>query len=94
MIIGSAVIELEIAENASLKDKRRVVKSVLARLRHDYNVAAAEVDAQDQWRRAVIAIVTVSTDAGHAHGLLEKAVADLESWRLDCTLAGYQVEIW
>ncbi len=94
MVIGSALIELEIPDNDSLKDKRRVVKSVLARLRRDYNVAAAEVDALDEWRRAIIAIVTVSTDAGHAHSVLEKAVAGLDSWRLDCTLAGYQVEIW
>lgn len=94
MVIGSALIELEIPENASLKDKRRVVKSVLARLRQDYNVAAAEVDALDEWQRAVLAIVTVSTDPGHAHGLLEKAVAALEVWRLDCNLAGYQIEMW
>lgn len=94
MVIGSAVIELDIPGNGSLKDKRRVVKSVIARLRQEYNVAAAEVDAHDQWERAVIALVTVSTDAGHAHGLLERAVAAVASWRLDCDLAGYQVEIW
>ena len=93
MVIGSAVVELDIPA-ASLKDKRRVVKSVIARLRNEYNVAVAEVDAHDQWQRAVIAIVTVSTDAGHAHGLLEKAVAALASWRLDCEVAGYQVEVW
>ena len=48
MIIGSAVIELDIPASASLKDKRRVVKSVIARLQRDYNLAVAEVDASSQ----------------------------------------------
>ena len=94
MVIGSAIIDLDMPGNASLKDKRRVVKSVIARLRRDYNLAAAEVDAHESWRRAVIAIVTVSTDAGYAHGLLEKAVACLEESRFDCILADYRIEIW
>lgn len=94
MVIGSALIELDIPASASLKDKRRVVRSVIARLRRDYNLSVAEVDALDQWRRAVIGIVTVSNDARYAHGLLEKAVAALGEWRLDCDIASYQVEIW
>jgi uncharacterized protein YlxP (DUF503 family) len=94
MVIGSAIIELDIPASASLKDKRRVMKSVVARLRRDYNVSVAEIDAMDQWQRAVIGIVTVSNDARYAHGLLEKAVANLAEWRLDCDLASYQVEIF
>lgn len=94
MVIGSAVIELDIPENGSLKDKRRVVKSVIARLRNEYNVAAAEVDAHEEWQRAVIGLVTVSTDAGHAHSLLEKAVAAVATWRLDCDLTGYEIDVW
>lgn len=94
MVIGSALIDLEMPENASLKDKRRVVKSVIARLRQDHNLAAAEVDALDEWRRAVIGIVTVSNEASHVHRLLEKAMDDLEQWRLDCNVTGYEVEVW
>lgn len=94
MIIGTALIELDIPASASLKDKRRVVRSVIARLRRDYNLSVAEVDALDQRQRAVIGIVTVSNDVRYAHGLLEKAVAALAEWRLDCNIASYQVEIW
>lgn len=94
MVIGSAIIELDIPASTSLKDKRRVVKSVIARLRRDYNLAVAEVDALDQWHYAIIGITTVSNDARYAHGLLEKAIADLMDWRLDCTLASYRVEIF
>jgi uncharacterized protein YlxP (DUF503 family) len=94
MVIATARIELDIPASASLKDKRRVVRSVIARLRRDYNLSVAEVDALDQWQRAVIGIVTVSNDVRYAHGLLEKAVAALAEWRLDCDIASYQVEIW
>lgn len=94
MVIGSAIIELEIHDSDSLKDKRRVVSSVVARLRQAYNLAAAEVDALDQHQRAVIAIVTVANAPDYVHGLLEKAVADVQNWRLDCTLADYEIEIW
>ncbi len=94
MVIGSALVELDIPENSSLKDKRRVVKSVIARLRNEYNLAAAEVDAHEEWHRAVIGLVTVSTDAAHAHGLLERAVAAVAEWRLDCDLSSYEIEVW
>lgn len=93
-VIGSVIIELDIPASASLKDKRRVVRSVVARLRREYNISVAETDALDQWQRAVISMVTVSNDARYAHGLLEKAVASLDEWRLDCNIASYQVEIW
>jgi len=94
MVIGSALIELDIPASASLKDKRRVVRSVVARLRREYNLSVAEVGDLDQWRRAEIGIVTVSNDSRYAHGLLEKAVAAVAEWRLDCNIASYQVEIW
>ena len=93
-VIGSAIIQLDIPASASLKDKRRIVKSVMARLRREYNISVAETDALDQWQQAVISIVTVSNDAGYAHGLLEKAVTSLDEWRLDCDLASYRVEIF
>lgn len=93
MVIGSALIQLDLPGNGTLKDKRRIVKSALAHLRHDYNLAVAEVDALDQRTTAVIAVVTVSNDVGYAHGLLEKAIASLDESRLDCDIAYYQIEI-
>ncbi len=94
MRIGSALVELEIPASSSLKDKRRVVKSVIARLRNRYNLAVAEVDYLDDRSRAAIMLVTVANSSGYAHGLLEKAVDDMASWRLDCVIAAYKIEIW
>jgi len=94
MPIGSATVELEIPASHSLKDKRRVVKSTIARLRQRYNLAVAEVDTLDEWHRATIVLVTVANDPGLVHRQLEKAMDSLETWRLDCIVAAYEIEIF
>jgi len=48
MVIGVSQITLHLPTCHSLKDKRQIVKSVLARVRHQFEVAIAEVDAQDR----------------------------------------------
>lgn len=93
MVIGSCTIDLELAENGSLKGKRRVVKSIAARLRQEFNVAVAEVDLHEVWQQARLGVVCVSTDAGHAHGLLTKAVERVSHMRVDAHVADYQIEI-
>jgi uncharacterized protein YlxP (DUF503 family) len=94
MPIGSATVELEIPASKSLKDKRRVVKSIIARLRQRYNLSVAEVDTLEDWHRATIVLVTVANDANRVHSQLEKAMDSLETWRLDCIIAAYAIEIW
>ena len=94
MPIGSAIVELEIPASNSLKDKRRVVKSTTARLRQRYNLAVAEVDTLDEWHRATLMLVTVANDASRVHAQLEKSLDSLQTWRLDCIVAAYEIEIW
>jgi uncharacterized protein YlxP (DUF503 family) len=60
----------------SLKGKRGIVKSILARARNSFNVAAAEVDLQDVPGSAMLAFVTVNGSRSHARRLLEM----LEEW--------------
>jgi len=50
------------SESQSLKDKRRILSSLTERLRRQFNVAIAEVEYQDQWQRAQLAIVFVNTN--------------------------------
>jgi uncharacterized protein YlxP (DUF503 family) len=66
MYIGSLKVKLLVREALSLKDKRRVLRSVKDRLRNTFNAAVAEVDAQDSRQTIVLGIATVSNDAGHA----------------------------
>ena len=54
MIIGACTITLHLHGVRSLKEKRSIIKSLQARLRNEFNVSVAEVDAQDIHGRAVI----------------------------------------
>jgi hypothetical protein len=93
MIIGACTLELHIPGNGSLKGKRQVIKSLIARLRNEFNVSVAEVGAQDRWQSAIIGVVCVSSDQNHAHGLLSRVARWVEETRLDCELVDYQIEI-
>ena len=53
-------IKIHIPQNQSLKDKRRILKSIIARLRNQYNISVAEVDDHDLWQLATIGIGHVS----------------------------------
>ena len=78
MVIGRAELELLLPASYSLKDKRQILRSLLERLRHRFNLAAAEVDAHEQWNRAVIGIACVSNDPGHARQILDEALRFVE----------------
>ena len=75
MEIGVLTLQLHLHEAESLKDKRRVIRSLTGRVRSRHNVAVAEVDHQDVWQRAALGIVAISTTAAHVEQQLA-AVAD------------------
>lgn len=66
-------IELRIRDARSLKEKRHVVKSVIAHLSSSHNVAVAEVDDQDKWNKATLGVVAVGPQAGHVTRTLHTA---------------------
>jgi uncharacterized protein len=94
MVIATCTIRLGLYSAFSLKAKRQIVKSILARLPRQFNVAVAEVDHQDVWQTAVIGLVTVGNDAGHLHSVLEHAVAWLAEQRPDVPVEDYTIESW
>ena len=79
MTIGLLTIELHIEEANSLKDKRQVLKSLLAHLRSEFNISATEVGDHDVWRRATVGIAVVATDNAFAHQVLDKVIDHIES---------------
>jgi uncharacterized protein len=74
MVVGLLTVELHVPGSQSLKDKRMVLRRIKDRLKK-FNVAVSEVEHQDLWQRAALAVVTVSTDEKHADRELA-AVAD------------------
>jgi len=74
VVVGLCTVELFIAESRSLKDKRQVLHSLKDRLRGKFNVSIAEVDAQDLWQKAVLAMACVANEGGHVSRVLEQAL--------------------
>ncbi len=74
MNIGVCRIELRLPENQSLKGKRQVIKSIIARLHNNYNVSVAEIDNQDLWQLATLGITCVSNYRKHADEVLSNVV--------------------
>lgn len=74
MVIGALVLRLQVPESGSLKAKRQVVRSLVARLHRTFNVAVAEVGDQDLWQSAEIGVVCVSDDARHADEVCQKVL--------------------
>jgi len=79
MVIGSLTVSIHIPESHSLKEKRQVVQSVVARLRRTFNIAVAEVGDQDVWQLATIGIACVSGDGRHADEMCQKVLRHLEN---------------
>jgi uncharacterized protein YlxP (DUF503 family) len=76
--VGVAHVTLYLEGATSLKDKRRVVKSLTQRLRNTFNLAVAEVSDLDNMHIATIAVVCVSNAGSHSQEMLSRAVAFIE----------------
>ncbi len=71
--VGVLLLELWVADSGSLKGKRMAIKGLKDRLRHRFNVSVAEVDHQETWQRATVAVVAVGTDRLYVNGILDQA---------------------
>lgn len=79
MFIGTLSFDLLLGDVRSLKQKRSVVRPIVAELRRKLEVSAAEVGCLDVYRRAEIGVAIVAADAGHCRKVLdtaERLVAD------------------
>ncbi len=63
-------LELRIRDARSLKQKRGVVKALLAQLMRTFGVSAAEVDHQELWNRATIGVAVVAPQASQLDRIL------------------------
>ena len=93
MHVGVCRIVLRLPGNRSLKEKRRVTRSVIDRVRSRFNVAIAEVEDNDLWQRLTVGISCVSNDGGHANQVLSKVVRYIEETTGDAEILDYDIEI-
>ena len=92
MFIGVCTIEMHIPESGSLKTKRHSLKSIKDRIRSRFNVSVAEIDHNDLWQKATLAIAAVSNDKSHLNQTLDH-VLNLVRSVPDVSLLDYHIEI-
>lgn len=93
MYVATARVTIHLFESNSLKDKRQVTRSILARVRDKFDVSAAEVGALDQWNLARLGIACVSGDAQHAQDVVERAIRYIEETRPDVEVSDVASEV-
>jgi len=79
MVVGSLQVRMLVREARSLKDKRQVLNSIKDRLRNQFNVSVAEVDAQENRQMIVLGFAAVGNEAAHVRTVLEHIVQALRS---------------
>ena len=92
MTIGLLQMDFIIPGSRSLKDKRRVLKSLKDQLRNKFNCSVAETEYLDVWSRAHIAVCVVSGDSRHANTQLNE-IAKYAMLRAEAELVDYTIEM-
>lgn len=90
--VGLVHLKFHVGQAASLKDKRRIIKSFKDRLHNRHNVSVAEVDAQNTHRVAVIAVAMVGSDADYVQGAMQRIV-NAASMHRDMVLTDHEIEL-
>lgn len=78
MSITLLTLHLLIPGCSSLKEKRSLVRPLLARLHRQFNISVAEIGLQDRWQESIVACTVVSNDANHNQRVMQEVVSFTE----------------
>ena len=90
--VAVGTVEIHLPDVGSLKGKRRALKGLKEKLRRLFEISVAEVDHQDAWQRATLALACVSGDSRHANEVISKAMDFIEA-HVDGYVTDIEVEI-
>ncbi len=79
MVVGTIKIDFHLSDNRSLKGKRKIVKSMVGKVRSRFNVSIAEVGSNDKWQKIELGISAVGNDRRHIDSSLNSVLDFLES---------------
>ena len=79
MVVGTMKIILHLHDNRSLKGKRKVVRSMVDKVKHKFNVSIAEVGSNDKWQRIELGVSAVGNDRRHIDTSLNNILSYMES---------------
>lgn len=92
MIVSTCSIELTLPCVGSLKEKRGILKSLLAQIVKKFRLSAAEVGLHDVWQSSTIGLAVVSTSHVHGEGVLENVVRWIEATHPEVMVVDWDVE--
>jgi uncharacterized protein len=76
----------------SLKDKRSVIKRLLARLSQDFNVAVTELDYHDLWQRTKLGIVTITNERSHGDQIMQEILRVIDTYsEIERTISNIEI---
>jgi len=78
-VVGTLKLSLYIQNNQSLKEKRKVVKSIVAKVHRKFNVSIAEVGSNDKWQMVDLGISAVGNDRRFVNSVLDNILSFLDS---------------
>ena len=78
MVVGMMKITLHVHDNRSLKGKRKIVRSIVDKVKHKFNVSIAEVGSNDKWQRIELGVSAVGNDRRHIDSSLNNILAYME----------------
>jgi uncharacterized protein len=79
MVIGAMIIEFHIHDNQSLKGKRKIVKSMIGKVKSRFNVSIAEVGSNDLWQKIELGVSAVGNDRRFIDSSLASVLGFLDS---------------
>jgi len=92
LIIGTVVIDLHLPGVNSLKEKRRIIKSLLTKVMNNYNISIAEVAHNDSHRSSQIGAAVVGNESKFVDQVIAKVVSAFEYYP-EVNVVDYRVEI-
>jgi uncharacterized protein YlxP (DUF503 family) len=79
-LVALCTLDLRISGVGSLKEKRHVVKTLTASLRQTFNISVAEVDHQDLWQRATLAVSAAGAEGYQLRRVMHEVERHVERW--------------
>ena len=79
MVVGTLRVDFHLTDNRSLKGKRKVVRSMVDKVKSRFNVSVAEVGANDKWQKIELGISAVGNDRRHVDSSLNHVLGFLDS---------------
>jgi uncharacterized protein len=93
VVVAVERFDLRIPGARSLKEKRHVVKGLTAALRQAFAVSVAEVDHQDLWQRATIAVAVVGPDQYQLRRVMQAVGTRVDAWA-EVEVIDRELQVW